>query len=161
MISIKENFLSEDLFDSLKEKIVNQQSIAFYYNKDVAHTNESREDFYFTHIIYDNHKPNSELFENMIPILKKLKVKSLIRIKLNLYTRTDKIVEHNSHIDYPFKHKAFLLSLNTCDGYTKFSDGTKVESLANRIVFFDASKKHQSTTTSNAKLRYNINFNFI
>ena len=109
MISIKENFLSEDLFAPLKEKIVDQQSIAFYYNKDVAHTNESREDFYFTHIIYDNHKPNSDLFEKMTPILKKLKVKSLIRIKLNLYTRTDKIVEHDSHIDYPFKHKAFLL----------------------------------------------------
>ena len=86
MISIKENFLSEDLFAPLKEKIVDQQSIAFYYNKDVAHTNESREDFYFTHIIYDNHKPNSDLFEKMTPILKKLKVtkQSLNRVLRDL-----------------------------------------------------------------------------
>ena len=30
-----------------------------------------------------------------------------------------------------------IFSLNTCDGYTKFKDGTKVESVANRIVIFD------------------------
>ena len=69
--------------------------------------------------------------------------------------------EHSEHSDYPFSHKGALFSLNTCDGYTKFNDGTKVESVANRIIFFDASKNHQSTTTSNAKLRYNINFNFL
>ena len=159
MISIKENFLSEDLFAPLKEKIVDQQSIAFYYNKDVAHTDEAREDFYFTHIIYDNHKPNSDLFEKMIPILKKLKVKSLIRIKLNLYTRTDKIVEHDSHIDYPFKHKAFLLSLNTCDGFTKIKN-KKYSSVENRGLFFDGNTVHNSSSCTNDKARFNINFNY-
>ena len=85
----------------------------------------------------------------------------MIRIKLNAYPYTSVVKEHKEHVDYDFKNMGALFSLNTCDGYTKFNDGTKVESVANRIVFFDASNYHQSSTTSNAKLRYNINFNFL
>ena len=87
--------------------------------------------------------------------------RSMIRIKINAYPYTNIVKEHKDHIDSDFKHTGAVFSLNTCDGFTKFSDGTKVESVANRIVFFDASKFHHSTTTSNAKLRYNINFNFL
>ena len=39
-------------------------------------------------------------------------------------------------------------------------NGTKIDSVANRMVFFDGSQLHNSSTTSNAKERYNINFNF-
>ena len=87
--------------------------------------------------------------------------RTMIRIKINAYPYTNVVKEHKKHIDYSYEHIGAVFSLNTCDGYTKFSDGTKVESVANRIVFFDASKHHQSSTTSNAKLRYNINFNFL
>ena len=106
-----------------------------------------------------------QLFVYSFPKVYKFKelanFRTMIRIKINAYPHTNEVKEHIEHFDYPFSHKGALFSLNTCDGYTKFNDGTKVESVANRIIFFDASKNHQSTTTSNAKLRYNINFNFL
>ena len=111
-------------------------------------------------------EPQSEIYTNIrdifVPRLKQVaNFRSMIRIKINAYPYTNIVKEHKDHIDSDFKHTGAVFSLNTCDGFTKFSDGTKVESVANRIVFFDASKFHHSTTTSNAKLRYNINFNFL
>ena len=111
-------------------------------------------------------EPQSEIYTNIrdifVPRLKQVaNFRSMIRIKINAYPYTNIVKEHKDHIDSYFKHTGAVFSLNTCDGFTKFSDGTKVESVANRIVFFDASKFHHSSTTSNAKLRYNINFNFL
>ena len=84
----------------------------------------------------------------------------MIRCKANLYTRTPEIIEHAMHTDFDYPHQAGLFSLNTCDGYTLLEDGTKVESIRNRMLFFDASKKHASTSTTNENVRMNINFNF-
>jgi hypothetical protein len=87
-------------------------------------------------------------------------MKALIRVKGNLYPSTSKLVEHDFHIDFPFKHKGALFSVNTCDGYTKLDDGTKIESIENRLLLFDASKNHASTTCTNTHVRVNINFNY-
>ena len=111
-------------------------------------------------------EPESEIYTNIcdmfIPRFKQVaNFRSMIRIKINAYPYTNIVKEHKDHFDSYFRHTGAVFSLNTCDGFTKFYDGTKVESVANRIVFFDASKFHHSTTTSNAKLRYNINFNFL
>ena len=50
--------------------------------------------------------------------------------------------------------------MNSNDGYTLFEDGTKVESVANRLVRFPASIKHTGTTCTNANRRVLINFNW-
>ena len=117
-------------------------------------------------MIYHHDTPQNQIYSNIINLftprfLQIANFKTMIRIKINAYPHTNVVKEHEKHIDFDYEHTGAVFSLNTCDGYTKFSDGTKVESVANRIVFFDASKKHQSTTTSNAKLRYNINFYFL
>ena len=83
----------------------------------------------------------------------------MIRCKANLYTRTPEIIEHTMHTDFDFEHIGALFSLNTCDGYTLLEDGTKINSVANRMLIFDASKKHASTTCTNQNTRMNINFN--
>ena len=40
-------------------------------------------------------------------------------------------------------------------------DGTKVESIQNRLLLFAPSKTHNSTSCTDAKVRVNINFNYI
>ena len=117
-------------------------------------------------MVYAKDVPQSEIYTNLrdmfVPrFTEEFNFKTMIRIKINAYPYTNVVKEHKEHIDFNYEHIGAVFSLNTCDGYTKFSDGTKVESVANRIVFFDASKYHQSTTTSNAKLGYNMNFNFL
>ena len=83
--------------------------------------------------------------------------------KTELLDRDTKILHehHPMHSDYKFTHSGAILSLNTCDGYTKLKDGTKIDSVANRILFFDAGEKHCSTTTTNTFARFNININYI
>ena len=87
-------------------------------------------------------------------------MKALNRMKLNLYPRTDKIEVHEPHIDYDYDHKGCLFSFNTCDGYTKLEDGTKIQSVENRALLFNPSTLHSSTSTTNAKARINININY-
>ena len=40
-------------------------------------------------------------------------------------------------------------------------DGTKIDSVENRLLIFDGIRFHNSSSTTNAKGRYNINFNFL
>ena len=51
--------------------------------------------------------------------------------------------------------------MNTNNGYTLFEDGTKVDSIANRMVVFDGNTKHTgSTHTDDDRFRFVLNINF-
>ena len=65
--------------------------------------------------------------------------------------------------DTPEKLKYWSTSIfyvNTNNGYTKFEDGTKVESVANRLLTFPANMKHTGTSCTDEKTRVVINCNF-
>lgn len=83
-----------------------------------------------------------------------------MRIKINMYPNTEILKEHGMHSDYTFPHKTGLFSINTCDGYTKLEDGTKIDSVANRMLLFDGSNPHSSSTTTDQPVRVNININY-
>ena len=100
------------------------------------------------------------MYEKIVPVLKKLDARKLIRVKANLYPNTEELHEHEFHTDFEFPHMGAILYINTCNGYTKFEDGTKIASIANRVVLFDASVPHCSTTTTDQTARFNINFNW-
>ena len=86
----------------------------------------------------------------------------MLRVKANLYPNTETLHEHPMHWDYSYSHSAAILSLNTCDGYTKIKEmDTKYPSVANTLLEFDTSKDHCSTTTTNAVGRFNININYL
>ena len=160
-----DNFLSEDIFLKTISKI-SDLNFSWKYNNMVT-GNEIKENMngYFTYLVYTNQMKfvgnfiNDSLMRIFRPILNKMDIKRLIRIKLNLYTRTDYLVHHDDHIDYPFSHKGGLFSLNTCDGFTVI-DGKEIPSVANRMIFFDPSIPHHSTNCTNAPHRMNININY-
>ena len=54
---------------------------------------------------------------------------------------------------YKFPYKTAVFYVNTNNGYTEFEDGTKVESVENRIIFFDGSRPHNSSTCTDQKIR--------
>ncbi len=85
----------------------------------------------------------------------------LIRVKANLYVRTDEIEHHDNHVDYDFEHKGAIFYINTNNGLTVLEDGTECESVANRLLLFDGSKPHHSTTCTDQKRRVNININYV
>ena len=173
VIKIIDDFLPENEFELLVNNTINRNDghqTPFRVVSNVENWQKKETDdywsWYMINMVYSMDSPQDEIcgkiYEMFVPKFKQLaNFKTLIRIKINAYPYTKIVKEHKGHIDFEYEHVGAVFSLNTCDGYTKFSDGTKSESIANRIVFFDASKEHSSTTTSNAKLRYNINFNFI
>ena len=170
-LKIIDNFLTDNDFNLLVSNTIGRNDghqVQFRVVSNVENFGAIEENWswYMINMIYSMDAPQNEIcgkiYEMFVPKFKELaNFKTMIRIKINAYPYTNVVKEHKEHIDFNYEHIGAVFSLNTCDGYTKFSDGTKVESVANRIVFFDASKEHQSTTTSNAKLRYNINFNFL
>ena len=170
-LKIIDNFLTDNDFNLLVNNTVGRNDghqVQFRVVSNVENFGAIEENWswYMINMLYSTDTPQNEIcgkiYEMFVPKFKELaNFKTMIRIKINAYPYTNVVKEHKEHIDFNYEHIGAVFSLNTCDGYTKFSDGTKVESVANRIVFFDASKYHQSTTTSNAKLRYNINFNFL
>ena len=156
-----DNFLDKEYFDSLVTLFIGDE-MSWFFQSNIAVKNEVESNlFYMVHLIYEQNVPNSPLYNELIPLLNKFEMKSLIRIKANLYPNTHTLHEHSMHKDYPFSHSSALLSLNTCDGYTKLKDGTKIDSVANRILLFDASEEHCSTTTTNVSARINLNINYI
>ena len=171
-LKIIDNFLDVSEFSTLINITIGRSDghqTEFRVVSNVENFGVREEDYwswYLVNMIYYEDIPQNEIYPNIcnlfIPRFQHIaNFKTMIRIKMNAFPYTNVVKEHERHVDFSYEHIGAVFSLNTCDGYTKFSDGTKVESVANRIVFFDASKYHQSTTTSNAKLRYNMNFNFL
>ena len=76
----------------------------------------------------------------------------------NKYTVIDNFLNKEDFIT--LKHNGAVFSLNTCDGFTSLDDGTKIESIENRLLLFDSNKPHASSTCTNAKARFNMNFNY-
>ena len=50
--------------------------------------------------------------------------------------------------------------INTCNGGTKFKNGPKVKSVANRVVIFDTNFEHAAVTCTDKQSRVVVNFNF-
>ena len=167
-MDIFENFLPAEYFNQLTGMFIATKKFPWNYISTVAYGKESLSEknsklFYMIHTLYIDDKPDSPHFEYIEPLLKsdKLKIKSLLRARVLLFPNTSIVHEHPLHTDFNFSHNAILLYLNNCDGYTKFSDGTKVDSVENRLVKFDGSVLHSSSTTSNTKARFVLSINYV
>jgi hypothetical protein len=171
-----DNFLDEEYFNRLVDLICNGQTFfAWYYCRYYGQHKDEENDplrWFYTHIIYADDVPMSPHGAVLQELRKAIEdeeeegIKAMIRMRANHFPNTpNNVHQHEMHVDAPFSHTAALLSLNTCDGYTGIEneDGTtiKVDSIANRIVFFNAGKKHCSSTTTNAKARFNIIINYL
>ena len=168
--TVVDNFLDEESFNTLKNSIIGNGDYPWYVYDSVANGRQDPKikteiednlwSWYAIHLVHSI-VPQSSSFDYIFQLFKpRMDIKALIRIKVNYYPYTSEIKEHAKHIDFDYRHKGAVFSLNTCNGFTRMSNGDKVQSVANRMVFFDPSELHNSTTTSNAKGRYNINFNY-
>jgi len=164
---IKDNFLDQEEFDKIQTLIMGNEfpwrytQNVTYDVKDKRYTGKEINKFQFVHMFYQNTIPHSAHYTMLVPIFEKLFPVALFRIKANLLTRTPNIVEHEFHID--MREEAFttaIFYMNTNNGYTKLEDGTKVDSVANRMVTFPATMKHSGTTCTDEKVRVVINFNY-
>ena len=156
-MKIIDNYLPEESFLKIQKTLMSPD-FPYFFNRRVADKTDTN-NFYFTHTIYDKNLVNSDYYHTLEPLLTKLDTMFLRRVKVNCYTRSEKIIKHGSHQDYKMTHKGAIYSLNTCNGGTYI--GKKfVKSIANRILLFDPSVPHSSTNCTDEQARFNININW-
>lgn len=158
---IIDNVLPKEEFENIKNFILHS-SFPWNMASFVSYKEESlpiSASYYFTHQFWFgfDSKQDAQIFATLLDIIE---CRSIIRIKANLYPSTETVMHHMNHIDYDFSHRGAILYLNTNNGMTVLEDETEIESVENRLLLFDPSKLHHSTTCSDEKYRCNVNFNF-
>ena len=182
-IVIVDNFLNTLEFERLESCIIRNGAyqLPLYFNNKVNINGlDSDWSCYYTHHIYQDYVIYSNEIFNVIKndflpkMEKEYNLKTLMRSKLNHFHNTETLKEFDPHHDFIFPHKGAVFSLNTCDGFTRIggkekydindpkisSKTKKIDSVKNRMVFFNSANYHNSTSTTNSSARININFNF-
>lgn len=164
MYSVTDDFLPTEAWQAIHDLATGDRdrgSLPYFIANSVAHPDsDPAMDYYFIHLFYIDNLINSEYYSVLEPLISRIQPRALVRVKANLYPSTHTVREHDPHVDYDFAHSAALYMVNTCNGYTTMSDGTRIESVANRLVRFDPQQLHSSSTTSDSKYRVTINFNY-
>lgn len=164
-MKVIDNYLSNEEASKIENAIMSVE-FPWYYNKDIIYGStgtreEKLNNFQFTHNFYFNYAPNSSYFEIIKPILLKLRAISIIRIKSNLLTKTNEVIEYENHKDNnnTDNYKIAIYYVNTCNGYTKIKN-KKIFSKKNRILLFDGKEKHLGTSCTDQNRRVIININY-
>ncbi len=154
-MQVIDNFLSESEFKNLRDYISSTR-FPWYYGLVTTDSKIAQ----FVHTFYANDAPTSS-WPHVEFFRLRLNMASLVRIKVNLNPKTENLIVHKDafHIDYPDITTA-VYYLNTCDGYTLFEDGPKVNSVENRIVIFDSNMRHTGTSCTNESGRLVMNINY-
>jgi hypothetical protein len=169
-IDIYDNFLDIDTFEKIQKMCLSD--IDWKYDDTVANrfssqiNCEEKYNWQMVHIFYNHPFNISSSFQIINPIVQKINPIVMYRAKLNLNPSTDKIVEHGYHQDYQPEEdgKIFTSSifyLNSNNGYTKFEDGTQVESVENRLVTFPSTLMHTGSSCTDSKNRLVLNLVFV
>lgn len=163
-IEIKNNFLPRNSFLMIKG-LFESSDIPWYFNNHIVDSETDPVDhFQLTHTFYVNHRPFSDFYRNLSPLLDLIKPSILIRIKANLLPMTSRIVKHAMHNDWLSDHANVttgIFYINTNNGKTIFDTGEEVNSEENKYVEFDSRKLHTGTSCTDQKTRLVINFNYI
>lgn len=155
-----DNFLPKENFNILKTLMLSK-NFPWYYFPNITFPKTSKGNlFYMQHLFFEK-EPNSAFYsiikENLLNFID---IKSLIRVKGNFYPNQNIKDIDEMHVDYTFKHKGAIFSINTNNGGTLLKDKTKIDSVENRILFFDPSIEHDSENCTDEKVRINININY-
>jgi hypothetical protein len=164
-IKVIDNLLDKEYFKKFQEQFMSSE-VPWIYADNVIGEEDLRCDpkynYQFALNIYKDFSPKSQAFEMMHPLVThpELGIAGLFTIKANMNLATDEIQEHGFHTDAMFNCRTAVFFINTNNGYTLFEDGTKVESVANRIVTFPSNMEHSGTSCTDEKRRLVINLNY-
>ena len=157
-MNIHKKFLSKKEFKNMQDFMMGLY-FPWYFIDCVNIKDDGFFQFEFVFYINDSQNCPKQYMDLIQPILSKLKYKKLLRIKANLLTQTNKIVEHGMHTDQE-KGNTSIFYINNCNGYTKFKNGKKIISEENKLVEFNSTLEHSGSSCTDQKRRVVINFNY-
>tara|TARA_R100000306_G_C4315472_1_gene112403 strand:- start:73 stop:609 length:537 start_codon:yes stop_codon:yes gene_type:complete len=174
MVRIEKNFLPAMFFDKLKFMLA-CESFFWHFNPQTVYNKNFKQDdhFMFTHILFTckeielkQKQKQSVWLKDFEPIIyylsEKIKIKKLLRMKLNLYTNQNKVIEHASHTDINTKDQptpgvtVSIFNFTTCNGGTRIED-KKYPSNENEILIFNNLNKHSGIVQTDTQIRIVLN----
>lgn len=160
-IKVIDNFLPKDEFKKIQD-ILTGFYFPWFYNDYVNNQQDDKKNFQFIHLFYNKFR-TSDSFPLLEPLILKLNMDSIARIKANLLVKTETKQIFGFHNDFPWKYKynTAIFYINTNNGKTIFKHNNReIKSRENRVVIFDGRLKHAGTTCTDAKNRIVINLNY-
>ena len=157
MLKVIDDLLKPDDYEILRKTLMEDSSFQWEFANGVNMPGDGN--YQFCHIFYHQFEPRSQFFYNLFPIINELEPVSIVRIKANQNMKTPERIEYEMHKDVDDCVTA-IYYVNSNDGYTRFEDGTKVDSIANRMVVFNSNTLHAGCTPTDTLRRCVINFNY-
>lgn len=160
--TVIDNFLSDDEFIKVKDMMMGD---LFPWYLNVGRVSRDDGDYQLTHTFYRDYCVESNWMGYIKPIVMKLNPVALIRIKANLRPKESENRLGDFHCDLNLKKKTGLFTsifyINTNNGYTVLRDGSKIESVENRLLTFPYSIMHAGSSCTDENIRVLINLNYI
>ena len=118
--NITDNYLDEKYISHLENRILRSgPDFQWLFQEQVAHGEDGADDaFYFVHEVYNHYFPQSAMHNELEHLYNLLNVNALIRCRIIMYVNQGRQIIHAPHVDFGYKHKAALLYMNDCNGYT-------------------------------------------
>ena len=161
-MEVVDNFLDMDDFTNLKNTMEGLYFPWYWNPRTTSYDNTPQMIHNFT--LYD--KKNStylDIIEDS-KLFEKLGASYVAKCKANLNYKTIENNVGSFHTDFSGDSMkgitTSILYINTNNGGTQFSDGTRVKSVANRLVKFDCSQEHASVSCTDEDRRVLINVNY-
>ena len=161
MFKVVNNFLSNKNYKVINNAM-NEEYFPWYYNDYKIYGDNKLFHYQMTHVFYKDGQINSDYFSILEPLFKKIKLKTLIRVKANLNPISQTLVEFNEHTDTPksTKNKSMIYYINSNNGYTKIKN-KKIKSTANKALFFPSDTTHNGTNSTDCNNRMVINIIYV
>ena len=164
-MKIQDNFLPQEQYEHIRNTMMDVD-FPWFYNSSIIdgidYDNDISDRGQLIHCFYkENEKYEASThFPLIVPLMDKLGIHTIYRIKANLRLRTDAIEKSGWHVDGFAPCTTSIYYINSNDGVTEFEDGSLVDSVANRMVSFNGRTKHRGSTHTNTKTRVLINLNY-
>jgi hypothetical protein len=176
-LEVIDNFVPPEEWQELQEVIL-ADDCPWFWNNDITSldnrtvVSDPVPGGQFTHTVWRiNEGPQTVGWKYFLSLFEQIRLSSpkaheevfvLLRAKLNMNPRESENVQLGSfHIDFPIESETAILYINTNNGYTEFEDGTKIESVANRLCMFPSHMRHAGFACSDQQRRVVLNMNYI
>jgi hypothetical protein len=156
-LKVYDDFLNPEDYENLRKLMMDDSLLNWNFSDGINMPGDGK--YQFCHIFYHRYQPRSEYWGGLIPMIERIDPSAIVRIKANLNMRTPEIEEYELHTDVDDAITS-IYYVNTNNGYTRFEDGTKVDSIANRMLVFDSNMKHAGSSCTDELRRCVINFNY-
>tara|TARA_B100001175_G_scaffold76645_1_gene64031 strand:- start:684 stop:1175 length:492 start_codon:yes stop_codon:yes gene_type:complete len=163
-MQVIDNFLPDDYYEHLYN-LITDTKFSWMYQNQVASTGEdpraNLDHYYFVHSLFYEYQIESPLYDNFVHLFKLLNVQFLFRARVLLYVNQGKQIIHDRHVDHGESCKTALVYMNSNDGFTEFETGERVDSIKNRLLLFDGSVSHSSSTPTDTKDRMLLSVTYL